>query len=159
VLNLQAIPADGWIFDKWIAGSEEFKDPALQIIIDQNLTILAVFSEVTISDPDPETTGGNPNQDSGTPPPSSTGPEPQPAPVVSYNFMISKQGEGTIEPTAGSHQYTKDTEVKLKAVPASGWRFQKWIIDDTELNSPETKIIITSNRQAVAYFVKVLKGI
>ncbi len=150
VLSFLASPASGWQFDKWIVGSEEHFNPHLQVTLDQNLIALAIFSEIS------DQIAENPDQGNGSTPPSSGSPAP-PA-VEQYDLVLTKHGEGTVSPAEGHHTYNKGSDVLLKALPAEGWRFDKWIIDDLEFFSPEVKITINSKRNALAFFSKATQG-
>jgi hypothetical protein len=53
--------------------------------------------------------------------------------------------------------YESGTEVMLKAVPNEGWRFDKWEVENGEiqdLNAPETSVVIDGPVAVEAYFVE-----
>jgi hypothetical protein len=48
VVYLNATPDDGWEFDKWIIGENEYTETSIQVIIEESMTITAVFAEIPI---------------------------------------------------------------------------------------------------------------
>ncbi len=66
------------------------------------------------------------------------------------------QGQGTIQldgPVEGEKlEIEKGTIVDLKAVPADGWEFKKWIGDVKDAYSEETSILMGENKEITAVF-------
>jgi hypothetical protein len=93
-------------------------------------------------------------------------PEPAPSPVppasapvpVQYTLTIAVSGEGTTNPVPGSASYNENAEIELTAKPSDGWRFKKWIINGSEVKSASTRLKITGNISATAYYTAVSKG-
>ncbi len=53
-------------------------------------------------------------------------------------LTIKVDGEGTTEPTPGNYYYESSTQISVSAIPASGWRFEKWLGD---VPNPESKTV------------------
>jgi uncharacterized repeat protein (TIGR02543 family) len=75
------------------------------------------------------------------------------SPIV-YSLITSINGNGTINPTAGSKTYNSGTNVNLSASPSSGWKFDGWGVDASG-SSTSISIIIDSNKTVVANFSRV----
>ncbi len=70
-----------------------------------------------------------------------------------YTLTIEIEGQGTTEPTKGEHTYTENKQVNLKATPEDGWKFEKWIINDSEFEEDEITITMNNDKTATANFV------
>ncbi len=68
-------------------------------------------------------------------------------------LIIDKEGQGTTEPTEGIHEFGKGTEVELKATPAGGWKFDKWVING-EKHEANITVTMNEDKTATAYFEK-----
>lgn len=75
-------------------------------------------------------------------------------PVPRYTLNISHVGEGTTSPNTGIHDYPAGTVVELYAEPATGYRFDKWLIDDVEVLSQNASVMMDKDKTAVAYFTE-----
>lgn len=135
----------------------------LQVTMNSNLVVTAVFSDMPeiIADPEPETDPAPPAQ----PQPTKPAPPSQPAPtaptsppLTQYTLTVDSQGSGSTNPAPGMHRHTEIAAVKLTAVPADGWRFIKWVIDGKDINNPETEDKMDTNRMATAFFAKIELG-
>ena len=75
-----------------------------------------------------------------------------PQPPTQYTLTVAVDGEGTVSPAAGTHQYAANNQVTLTATPDAGWRFESWSGGVTGSENPTT-ITITSNVSITANFV------
>ncbi|MFP3872640.1 MAG: CARDB domain-containing protein [Candidatus Aenigmatarchaeota archaeon] len=63
-----------------------------------------------------------------------------------YGLTISVEGEGTTEPSSGSHTYREGEMVLLTASPAEGWCFSHWSGDVSPEQEEEEEITIEIDR-------------
>ena len=52
-----------------------------------------------------------------------------------FKLTVMCNGNGTINPIEGSHMYDDGFNVPVEASPEEGWRFDHWILDDTDFGS------------------------
>ena len=78
--------------------------------------------------------------------------------TVKHNLNIKIEGKGTVNPSAGKHQYEINSEVQLQATPAAGWAFEKWLLDDLELHSDSITVTVSKDREVTAYFTRLNLG-
>lgn len=156
---LQATPADGWIFVKWVVNnSSEYSTALLTVTIEQNTTATAVFTEIQAEsggDQDNDSTGDNT-----TSPPPYTDPSNNSSPpaLVQYALTIAVTGEGSSNPLPGEHRYDKDYVVALSAKPAAGWGFEKWTIDGVDRQGSNINLTMDAAKKATANFFKIEMG-
>lgn len=81
-------------------------------------------------------------------------PKPAPTPAEVYTLSIAVNGEGTTNPSPGTHGYNEGTQVTVATLPASGWRFDHWG-GDASGTSPTVAITMDSNKSLIAYFEQV----
>ncbi len=70
-----------------------------------------------------------------------------------YKLTINRNAQGGItEPRVGDHFYAPMTRLAITAVPSPGWRFVRWSgeVDDPE--SPDTTILMRSNKVITVNF-------
>ena len=80
-------------------------------------------------------------------------------PVRQYNLTISSTTGGTVtEPGVGTFTYANGTIVNLKAVPDSGYEFDKWTGNVEDTNAKETTITMNDNYTITANFKKIYKS-
>lgn len=153
LVDLEAIPDEGWCFDKWVIGSEEFKVESMAITIDSDITLLAVFSEVQVITPDPDPA---PPPTAETPPPEIPNPPvlTSPPSPVQYILTLAIRGEGTTDPDPGLYNIGENAEIILTAKPTGGWRFEKWVIDGVESSTINVTVKMSGNKTATAHFGK-----
>ena len=72
---------------------------------------------------------------------------------TSRNLVISVDGQGTTNPSAGTYEYGSGTQVTITAAPASGWEFDHWSGTDNNAANPTT-ITMSSNKSVTAHFVR-----
>jgi len=152
-VELSAVAADNWKFEKWLIGNLEYAESTLQVTMDSNLEVTAIFSDMPeiIIDPQPET-------DPAPPTPSQPAPAPTSPPPTQYALTVDSQGSGSTNPVSGMHQYAENTTVTLTAAPAEDWRFVKWVIDSKDINNPEIEVKMDTNYMATAFFAKLALG-
>lgn len=81
---------------------------------------------------------------------------PPPIPANQVWLYVNQTGQGTTNPTAGYHFYNSGTSVALHAVPASGWAFNYWLLDNgTQITVPSASLIMDTNHTAMAVFQEI----
>ncbi len=128
--ELQAAPAEGWEFVKWViedeSGTTQLQDKNIFLTMDGNKTALALFAETV--------------------------------PVTSYILNVSREGEGTVTPIVGAHEFLENEQAELTADPAEGWEFVKWVIESegeiTELAEQNITLAMDGNKAVKAEFSK-----
>jgi len=74
-----------------------------------------------------------------------------PEPPTQYTLTINVSGQGTTNPSPGTHTYNEGTEVTITANPASGWAFDHWSgLNNNDINP--TTVTMNSNKTVTAYF-------
>lgn len=171
---LQATPADGWVFVKWVVNnSSEFNTALLSVTIEQNTTATAVFTEIEAESGgdqnNNDSSGGNSGVDTGSTqetgdntasPSPHTDPSANSSPpaTVQYALTIDVKGEGSSNPLPGDHHYDKDYVVALSAKPAAGWGFEKWTIDGIDRLDSNINLTMDAAKKATANFFKIEMG-
>ena len=128
-----------------------------------NTALQSEWSEpqlVTIADY-PNAPAPNPSPAPGSnPQPVPSPPIPPPsAPLpVQYTLTISIVGEGTTNPLPGTASYNQNAEIEITAKPAPGWKFAKWVIGGREVLTTSTRLLVTENIDATAYFTALERG-
>ena len=75
-------------------------------------------------------------------------------PPPQHTLTINVSGQGTINPSPGSHIYTDGYQVTITPSPASGYRFDYWSGEASGTSSTIT-VTMNSNMNITANFVKV----
>lgn len=79
------------------------------------------------------------------------------AQLITYPLIIEKEGDGTVSPGVGIHEYNRGQSVSLIAYVNSFWAFEKWIVDDKEYADPIIEVLMENDTiYAKAYFRNVL---
>ncbi|HPT86530.1 MAG TPA: InlB B-repeat-containing protein [Bacillota bacterium] len=78
-------------------------------------------------------------------------------PATKYKLTIKTEGNGSVEPTAGTHEYDAGTTVTLTATAAEGFKFTGWSGDLTGSENPAT-ITMNGNKTVTAVFEKETPG-
>lgn len=133
---LEALPAEGWEFSHWeeepVGQLESTESGQTSITLADSCTVLAVF--VLREAAEPETPAS---------------PEPEEPAVLT----VEVQGQGTVDPAVGRHEYERGTSVTLQATPEPGWGFVQWQVpgrpDDSRAT---TTLIMDASRQITAVF-------
>ncbi len=71
--------------------------------------------------------------------------------VLDYTLTIDIEGEGSTDPSEGTHTYEEDTQVTLTATPAEDWYFDGWAGDASSTDEQIT-IIMDENKEITAQF-------
>lgn len=74
-----------------------------------------------------------------------------------YNLTVSIEGNGTINPSSGSHKYTQNKVITMTATPAEGWEFVGWTGDVDDIDASSTTITIDSDKTVTATFAQLSK--
>jgi Cna protein B-type domain. len=77
---------------------------------------------------------------------------------MTYTLTIAKQGNGTVNPDVGAHQYASGTMVTLSVTPDSNWSFYGWSGDTGSEVSSDGKITMNGNKTIQATFGQVEIG-
>lgn len=73
-------------------------------------------------------------------------------PKSTLNIMV--EGGGSVNPSAGNHSYAKGAVVDITATPDKGYRFDGWIGDVADADSPGTTVKMNSDKTITANFSK-----
>ncbi len=72
--------------------------------------------------------------------------------ATTYTLTTSVQGQGSVTPASGT-QYAANSVVPIKAMPATGWSFDHWIVNGVNgSSSVEAQVTMSSEIQLVAVF-------
>lgn len=90
-----------------------------------------------------------------TPKPATPTPTPTPSPTptqapIMYSLNVVIVGNGTSNPSAGSHSYVAGTTITLTATPATGWKFSAWNNTNSNSTNPST-VSMTSDKTVILY--------
>jgi len=72
-----------------------------------------------------------------------------------YTLTINTEGEGTVNPEEGSHEYEEGTEVSLEANPVDGWEFVEWTGHEESTDNPIIFNMPSEDVELTAYFEKI----
>jgi beta-lactamase superfamily II metal-dependent hydrolase len=73
--------------------------------------------------------------------------------AATRDLTINVNGQGTTNPSLGTHTYDDGTQVTITTSPAFGWKFDHWS-GDTSGTSPTIVITMDSNKKVTAYFTQ-----
>lgn len=73
-------------------------------------------------------------------------------PLTMFTLNMEVEGEGTVEPSEGSHIYEEGTVVNLNATPSSGWEFNKWEGNVEDSSSSSTTIEMKADETVKVWF-------
>ncbi len=74
--------------------------------------------------------------------------------------MLEPEGEGTVNPAIGTHEYRKGTSIQLRAYPEEGWQFSKWILNGSDYSEDEvTQLTMNEDKTVRAIFTEILSEI
>jgi hypothetical protein len=69
-----------------------------------------------------------------------------------YTLNVTRNGSGNTTPPVGQHTYQAGTVLTLNAYPATGWKFDYWIINSVQYFNSEKTITMNIDVSAAAYF-------
>ncbi len=72
-----------------------------------------------------------------------------------FTLTMQKEGNGTTDPTIGTHQFGKNVNVTVRAYPDSGWEFDSWEGGVAAPDATETTIFMDRDRTVKAKFVEI----
>ncbi len=75
--------------------------------------------------------------------------------TTKYTLTTQIAGSGEVIPSKGTHEYTKDTVVKLTATAAEGWRIKEWIGEVTEPQQEKTSVLMDKDKTVKAVFEEI----
>ncbi len=68
-----------------------------------------------------------------------------------YELTINIEGEGTTDPSEGTHSYEEGTDVSVTATASTGWYFEEWTGDHTGTDDVIT-VTMDSDKEITAHF-------
>jgi hypothetical protein len=71
---------------------------------------------------------------------------------IMHSLTLDAEGNGLLSPEIGAHSYAEGTEVTITATPDSGWQFNSWSGEVSNLESATTTVFITSDKTVTANF-------
>ncbi len=71
-----------------------------------------------------------------------------------HNLTIEVEGEGTVEPAKGTHEFDEGATVDIKAIPDEEWEFSHWEGEVAEADSKETTVLMDEDKTVIAVFIK-----
>lgn len=76
------------------------------------------------------------------------------ASVTYYSVLVTTETGNTLQGTPiGTGSYAANSEITIAAVPKTGYQFDHWLIDGSDVVSENpTKLIVSAARSAIAYF-------
>jgi hypothetical protein len=76
------------------------------------------------------------------------------ASVTYYSVLVTTETGNTLEGTPiGTGSYAANSEITIAAVPKTGYQFDHWLIDGSDVVSENpTKLTVNAARSAIAYF-------
>jgi sugar-specific transcriptional regulator TrmB len=75
--------------------------------------------------------------------------------LTQYNLLIGVMGSGSTSPSPGDHIHDEGTFVQVTATPASGWKFDHWILDGINIGSTiPFSITMNSDHKLTAVFTE-----
>jgi len=76
---------------------------------------------------------------------------------IPVTLTTSVVGSGTIDPTAGDHDYAPDTTATVTATPASGWEFDRWNdADGFTVPNASGEVLMDVDRKVEAIFKEII---
>lgn len=76
---------------------------------------------------------------------------------ATHTLTLETDGNGNTEPAPGEYTFTFGHELTVSAIPDDNWAFVKWIIDGSDVITPEHDILMDKNRTAVAIFEEIIE--
>ncbi len=76
--------------------------------------------------------------------------------TVEYDLTINMEGEGTTDPSEGTHTYEEGTEVRVEATASEGWEFVEWTGDETG-TEPSISITMAADKSVTGVFEEVVE--
>ncbi len=74
--------------------------------------------------------------------------------TTEYTLTVQVEGNGTVTPEEGTHDYAEDEVVDLIAESGEGYEFLEWVGDVADNASAETTILMDEDKTVTALFVE-----
>jgi uncharacterized repeat protein (TIGR02543 family) len=74
---------------------------------------------------------------------------------IMHSVSLKAEGNGSIQPAAGSYEYNEAEIINITAVADEGWQFDSWSGDVANPQSIATTIVIDSDKTVTANFSKI----
>jgi metallophosphoesterase (TIGR03768 family) len=134
-VDIEAIPADGYYFDKWTVSVEEayakfnnVHNSKTQIVLQNNAEVKANFKKIEKT--------------------------------ASLALAVSPDNSGTINPAVGTHTVPVGAHTEIEALPADGYFFVNWTVAGSaqvdDLYSDKTLVVLSDNSTVTANFAKIV---
>ncbi len=96
-----------------------------------------------------------PTEEPTTEPPTEEPTTEPPTEPAKHDLTISVTGSGSTTLSVGTHSYDYGTSVQIGANPQSGWKFDHWLLDSTNIGSYNpTSVTMDTNHNLVAVFTE-----
>ena len=128
IVQVYAEASSEWIFDHWNLDEEIEYDNPIQVLVDSNHVLKAVFSGIPVPIP------------------------PTPVPT-SYTLSLQTEGYGSTNLGSGIFTYNEMEATQVLAIPSNGWEFDHWVLDGANIgNSNPIAINMDSPHSLKAVF-------
>jgi len=72
--------------------------------------------------------------------------------IPTHTLTMVINGEGSVSPSPGTHEYEENDMETISATPADGWRFVNWSGDVADRNSDSTTVVMDDDKTVTANF-------
>ena len=149
LIQLEALPADGWLFEEWQGEVNDSESAISNVLMDQHQSVTAVFVEEEQSSGGDDSDDGDTDGDDNDGDDTDEGEQEQ----IQYSLYIDIEGEGWVKPDSGrEHLIDEDVLVGLEANPAEGWVFDKWQGAVSEPDKAVSSILMDQDHNISAVF-------
>jgi hypothetical protein len=124
-VQVRAIPDSGFNFDHWILDGVQYTSNPITVLMNQNHTITAYFSE--------------------TPPP----------PPTTYKLNLNSTVGGTTDPAPSIYEYDAGSTVTVTAIPDVGYKFNHWELDGVVKSANPLSILMDKDHTLLAVFAEI----
>ncbi len=130
-IGIQAIPADGFFFDKWTAaGDADIRDPyddTTSVVISDDDTVTANFAPILTT--------------------------------ATLTLAVAPDNSGSTNPGVGTHAVPCGAHTQIEAVPASGYFFEKWTSAGgavtVDAYNDKTSVVLSADATVTANFAQI----
>ena len=151
-VTLTARPQEGFEFERW-TGSVTSTNPSITIILDDHVSVRAVFKQIGIKQPTTSVNEPKAEQPKHKDDELPKEVEPPKSNKTLYPLYTSIRGEGSITRSQQSDQYEVGTSLTLRAQPKDGWSFVRWEGNHTGTTNPLT-VSVDQAKSIIAVFEK-----
>jgi hypothetical protein len=121
-IQVRAYPATGYNFSHWLLDGVQYTSNPIAVLMNQNHTITAYFSE--------------------TPPP----------PPTKYKLNLNSTVGGTTDPAPGVYEYDAGVMVTVTAIPQEGYVFARWELDGVIKSANPLSVLMDKDHTLLAVF-------